>query len=161
MLLGGFWHGASWNFIIWGSLHGIALAFHKVWMLLTGKALSKLSNKPFYNFLAAIITFHFVCFCWIFFKAADFTAASAMLHQILYDFSPGVWSGFYGNYKPVLFILLLAYLLHCISDDTADKLISRFNKVPLGAYVGIFLLFVLLYGAFKSSEQVLPIYLKF
>lgn len=161
MLLGGFWHGASWNFIIWGSLHGIALAFHKVWMLVTGKALATISNKPFYKFLAAIITFHFVCFCWIFFKAADFTAASAMLHQIMYDFSPGVWSGFYGNYKPVLFIMLLAYLLHLIDDNAADKMISRINKVPLGAYVGIFLLFVLLYGAFKSSEQVLPIYLKF
>jgi len=34
MLLGGFWHGASWNFIIWGALHGIALGIHKIWMML-------------------------------------------------------------------------------------------------------------------------------
>jgi len=161
MLLGGFWHGASWNFIIWGSLHGIALAFHKVWILLTGKALATISNKPLYNFLAAVITFHFVCFCWIFFKASSFDSAAAMIHQIVYDFSPGVWKAFYGNYQPVLLIMLIAFFLHLIKDDLADKLIARLNKVPLGAYVVVFFLFVLLYGAFKSAEPVLPIYLKF
>jgi len=161
MLLGGFWHGASWNFIIWGSLHGIALAFHKVWILLTGKALATISNKPLYHFLSAIITFHFVCFCWIFFKASGYDTAAAMIHQIVYDFSPGVWKAFYGNYQPVLLMILVAGILHLLSDDLADKLIARLNKVPLGAYIGVFFLFVLLYGAFKSSEQVLPIYLKF
>lgn len=41
MLLGGFWHGASWNFILWGALHGVALAVHKIWALLTGLRLKK------------------------------------------------------------------------------------------------------------------------
>ena len=32
MLLGGLWHGASWNFVFWGGLHGVSLAIHKAWM---------------------------------------------------------------------------------------------------------------------------------
>jgi hypothetical protein len=39
MLLGGLWHGASVNFIIWGAMHGISLAIHKIWMIITGKRL--------------------------------------------------------------------------------------------------------------------------
>ena len=67
MLLGGLWHGASWNFIIWGAMHGMALAIHKVWTTITGKRLEKISRRWWFRSLAVIITFHFVCFCWIFF----------------------------------------------------------------------------------------------
>ncbi len=161
MLLGGFWHGASWNFITWGALHGIALAVHKLWMLLTGKSLAIVSKKPLYNWIAGILTFHFVCFCWIFFKASSFEIAGDMIHQIFFDFSPGVWSAFYTNYKPVLGILLLAALLHSLPDDLADKVLGRFTRIPMLGYIGMFFLFVIVYGFFKSSEQVLPIYLKF
>lgn len=37
MFLGGLWHGASWNFVLWGMMHGVALAAHKFWMTLTGR----------------------------------------------------------------------------------------------------------------------------
>lgn len=161
MFLGGFWHGASWNFIVWGGLHGIALAFHKIWILLTGKKFSKISNRWWYNALAVFVTFHFVCFCWIFFKAADFTTASNMIHQITHDLSFSVWAGFFENYKPVLAMMLLAGLLHIIPDNYADRLIGRFPKIPMTAYLAIFFAFALLYGTFKSAEPVMPIYLQF
>ena len=70
MLLGGFWHGASWNFVIWGALHGMGLVMHKIWILLTGKSLEKVRGRKWYNILAVLVTFHFVCFGWVFFKAA-------------------------------------------------------------------------------------------
>ncbi len=161
MLLGGFWHGASWNFILWGAMHGIALAIHKVWMLITGKAFTKVNNSFLYNALMTLVTFHFVCFCWIFFKAADFNSATDMIHQILFNFDADVWYSFYMNYKPVLGIILIAFILHGIPDGLADKVINRFKTIPLIGYITMFFLFVILYGFFKSSEQVLPIYLKF
>lgn len=161
MLLGGFWHGASWNFIIWGSLHGISLAVHKIWMLLTGKALAKVNNSWWYNAIAVLITFHFVCFCWVFFKASDYSTAISMLHQIWFDFSLTVWPAFANNYWPVLVMMGVAYLLHAIPDQYADQVISRFKRVPLPAYLAIFFAFVILYGFFKSAEPVMPIYLQF
>jgi len=161
MLLGGFWHGASWNFILWGALHGISLAVHKVWMLLTGRSLAKFSNRWWYNGIMLLITFHFVCFCWIFFKAADFTTATSMIHQILHNMDWSVWAGFAGNYKWVLVMMAIAYIIHAIPDHTADRVIGRFQKIPLLVYMVIFFLFVLLYGSLKSAEPVMPIYLQF
>jgi alginate O-acetyltransferase complex protein AlgI len=161
MLLGGFWHGAKWNFLVWGAMHGIGLVIHKIWMILTGKAFGRINNKWWYNAIAVFITFHFVCFCWIFFHAENFTIARTMIYQITHDFSFSVWRAFFDNYKSVLFLMLLAGLLHAIPDDYADRIIDRFPKIPMIAYITLFFAFVLLYGVFKSAEPVLPIYLKF
>jgi hypothetical protein len=161
MLLGGFWHGASWNFIIWGALHGIALAVHKIWMMLTGKAFASVKGRRFYQIVAVLVTFHFVCFGWIFFKAESFDIAVAMINQIAYNFSFDVWGAFYGNYQSVIWMMLLAFVLHAIPDNYADKLLDRYHRVPLAGYITIFFLFVLLYGYFKAAEPVMPIYLQF
>jgi alginate O-acetyltransferase complex protein AlgI len=161
MLLGGFWHGASWNFIIWGSLHGISLAVHKIWMLMTGKAFARVNNKWWYNAIAILITFHFVCFCWIFFKASDYDTALSMIHQIRNDFSLTVWPAFANNYWSVLIMMAVAYIIHAIPDTYADQVIARFRRIPLVAYLLVFFAFVILYGYFKSAEPVMPIYLQF
>ena len=65
-LLGGLWHGAGWTFIIWGLLHGIALAIHRLWQSL-GFRMNKI--------LAWFITFNFINITWIFFRAKDFESA--------------------------------------------------------------------------------------
>jgi alginate O-acetyltransferase complex protein AlgI len=161
MLLGGFWHGANWTYIIWGALHGVGLGIHKVWMLITGKALAKTKKTWLYNIIMALFTFHFVCFTWIFFKAADFDTAMIMIYQIAHDFSFTFWMPFFYNYQTVLYIMLLAYLLHIIPDKFPDYIINRFKRVPMIAYLVVFFAFVLLYGYFKAAEPVMPIYLQF
>ncbi|MEP7318139.1 MAG: MBOAT family O-acyltransferase [Panacibacter sp.] len=161
MLLGGLWHGASWNFILWGAMHGVALAIHKVYKEKTGKLLHDYEKSTWVNILSVLITFHFVCFCWIFFKADSFTAANNMLYQIAHDFDISVWADFFANYKTVLAMMALAFLLHAIPDNFADRIISKFQSVPLPVYMVIFFLFVLVYGFFKSAETVMPIYLQF
>ncbi|AGR78095.1 membrane bound O-acyl transferase, MBOAT family [Aliarcobacter butzleri 7h1h] len=69
-LLGGLWHGAGWTFIIWGLLHGIALAIHRFWQSL-GFRMNKI--------LAWFITFNFINITWIFFRAKDFESAMKVL----------------------------------------------------------------------------------
>ena len=168
MLLGGFWHGANWNFIIWGVWHGLGLALHKIWLLTTGRVLGKWHRKPFYRFMGILITFHFVCAGWVFFRSADFDPATNdiqkalnMLYQILYSMDLSVWPAFAGNYWPVLLMMGFAYLLHALPDSLADRMIGRFTRVPMIAYVVCFFAFVILYGYFKAAEPVMPIYLKF
>ncbi|WP_445482594.1 MBOAT family O-acyltransferase [Riemerella anatipestifer] len=161
MLLGGFWHGASWNFIIWGAIHGVGLGIHKIWMLLTGKALKKVNNTFIYKVIMGLVTFHFVCFGWVFFKAADFEIAKAMLSQIFYNFDASVFMPFYENYQEVLWMIGFAMLIHLIPDGLVDKLLDKTKTIPLVFYIVVFFCFLLLYGFFKSSEQVMPIYLQF
>ena len=68
MLLGGLWHGASWNFVIWGALHGGLLAFERAF-----------GKRPLYFALPAPLrtglTFVLVLFTWVFFRAKDLQAA--------------------------------------------------------------------------------------
>ncbi len=161
MVLGGFWHGASWNFIIWGAMHGGALAIHKVWMKQTGKRWEAFNNTPVYNFFSWFITFQLVCFCWIFFKSADFNTAGQMLNQIANHFSLSVWSEFYANYHNVLWMMALGFALHFIPDSVPDKVVNGLQRMPMPAYIVIFIAFMIAYAVFKSSEPVMPIYLQF
>lgn len=65
-IIGGFWHGASWTFIIWGIMHGCATVIHKLWQF---------TNIKINKFLAWFITFNFINLTWIFFKAENFQTA--------------------------------------------------------------------------------------
>ena len=161
MLLGGFWHGASWNFIIWGAIHGVGLGIHKIWILLTDKSLSSLNQSRIYKIISGILTFHFVCFAWIFFKAEDLEIAKTMIYQIFNNFDISVFGPFYDNYKGVVWMILAAMVLHLIPDNLADKVIARTKTIPMVVYILVFFLFLILYGYFKSAEQVMPIYLQF
>ena len=161
MLLGGFWHGASWNFIIWGAIHGVGLGIHKIWMLLTDKSLSSLNQSRIYKIISGILTFHFVCFAWIFFKAEDLEIAKTMIYQIFNNFDISVFGPFYDNYKGVVWMILVAMVLHLVPDNLADKVIARTKTIPMVVYILVFFLFLILYGYFKSAEQVMPVYLQF
>ena len=161
MLLGGFWHGASWNFIIWGAIHGVGLGIHKIWMLLTDKSFAAFNQSRIYKIISGILTFHFVCFAWIFFKAEDLEIAKEMIYQIFNNFDISVFGPFYDNYKGVVWMILAAMVLHLIPDNLADKVIARTKTIPMVVYILVFFLFLILYGYFKSAEQVMPIYLQF
>ena len=161
MLLGGFWHGASWNFIIWGAIHGVGLGIHKIWMLLTDKSLAAFNQSRIYKIISGILTFHFVCFAWIFFKAEDLEIAKTMIYQIFNNFDISVFGPFYDNYKGVVWMILAAMVLHLVPDNLADKIIARTKTIPMVVYILVFFLFLILYGYFKSAEQVMPIYLQF
>jgi alginate O-acetyltransferase complex protein AlgI len=71
MFLGGLWHGANWKFVVWGSLHGIALAIHKA----LKPKLDLLPKAKSLRLVSWFFTFVFVMTLWIFFRAADVSEA--------------------------------------------------------------------------------------
>jgi alginate O-acetyltransferase complex protein AlgI len=78
MVLGGLWHGASWNFVIWGALHGAGLGVTRMWQRAGKGSL----GGPFRSAWRVLATFHFVCFAWIFFRAPTLGHAWLMLERI-------------------------------------------------------------------------------
>jgi len=64
MILGGLWHGSTWNFVIWGLIHGIALAVERM-----------LPNRQTHPGIRWLATFHIVCFAWVFFRADSLASA--------------------------------------------------------------------------------------
>lgn len=73
-LLGGLWHGASWMFIIWGGMHGLAVILHRVWQTL---------RRPMPMMFAWLLTFLFVNMSWVFFRAKTLADAERVLHGML------------------------------------------------------------------------------
>jgi D-alanyl-lipoteichoic acid acyltransferase DltB (MBOAT superfamily) len=71
MLLGGLWHGAGWNFVIWGGLHGVLLALHRP---LRGRQ-ARPDTLAWKDWWRVLLCFNAVTFLWIFFRAATFADA--------------------------------------------------------------------------------------
>jgi alginate O-acetyltransferase complex protein AlgI len=88
-LVSGFWHGASWTFIIWGALHG----FYLVFALIARKPLKKISTGLYLDkvpLLAEISTFALVAFAWIFFRANNVHSAFYIVKHIFTSI-PDLW----------------------------------------------------------------------
>ncbi|MCP3936899.1 MAG: MBOAT family protein [Actinomycetia bacterium] len=88
MLLGGLWHGAAWNFVIWGAIHGGVLAVERI---VSGAWRRRVPDPILPTAVSGVLrwlyTFHVVCFAWIFFRAETFDLATSMIGGI------ADWSG--------------------------------------------------------------------
>lgn len=138
MVLGGLWHGASWNFVIWGALHGGALAVNRAWQRRDGaeatraRAASARSEAPagargltLGHVVSVVATFHFVCFAWIFFRAPTFAHATLMLARM------GKLTFDAPNLAPkVLAVLALGLVTHFLPRSWLDRLRSVFVDSP-------------------------------
>jgi D-alanyl-lipoteichoic acid acyltransferase DltB (MBOAT superfamily) len=81
MLLGGMWHGASWNFIVWGGYHGALLSIERMFRR---KNAPEGSGWTIFYPLQAVITFGLVMIGWVFFRAATFHDSLYVLHQMFF-----------------------------------------------------------------------------
>lgn len=131
MLLGGLWHGAGAQFIVWGALHGLALAVHKIFKELFPSKKDKSPNF-FWRFFSIVITFHFVVFCWIFFRARDFETALQVINNIgQLTFEPELWQTIILGYKNVFGLMLFGYVWHFLPETFTNGMKSVFDKTPL------------------------------
>jgi D-alanyl-lipoteichoic acid acyltransferase DltB (MBOAT superfamily) len=158
--ISGIWHGPSWNYILWGLSHGIAIAF----TLSTDSIRTKISKsipKWIYKFLSILITFHFLAFSMVLFRAPDLTSAWKVYTLIFTKLDFGValqWIALY--YKPFA-ILVLAFLLHYSPIKLNTFLTERFVKFDwVLKSICIFLAILIIYQAFNSAAQPF-IYLEF
>ena len=87
MLLGGLWHGAGWNFLIWGGLHGLYLCIDHLWQAWRGSRVISPSG-PFAKGFSWAITFFAVVLAWVFFRAKTLEGAYQMLSS-LFGFEAG------------------------------------------------------------------------
>jgi alginate O-acetyltransferase complex protein AlgI len=88
MLLGGLWHGAGWNFLIWGGLHGLYLSVNHLWQKWRGVAVKAASSNHFVGVAAWAVTFGAVVIAWAFFRAKTPAGAWAML-SAMFGFGGG------------------------------------------------------------------------
>lgn len=160
MLLGGLWHGASWNFVIWGSIHGIALCVHKGFQNFLGHD-KKYHPHGIRKIFAIFFTFHLVCFCWLFFAGSSLEDSLTMLSQIFTNFQPQLITQFITGYPEVTLLMLLGFILHFSPSQWNEKMenfMGRTNPILLVIMIALMIFWVV---QVKGSEIQPFIYFKF
>ncbi len=149
MLLGGLWHGASWNFIIWGAIHGGALAIHKFWR--TKMDAAGIAAKS--NFLGVIasrcLTLGIVLVGWIFFRAQTFTDASNYLSRI-FTWQSGGGRLLSPQILGVLAVLFVVHLAISKNRNWAEEIAQKSFPMRMAAYTAL-LLIIACFGATDAS----------
>ncbi len=163
MLLGGLWHVigglsymAAFRFILWGALHGVALGIDKY-----VKSIVKIPDTKWVKIGGVLLTFHFVCFCWIFFRAEDMGKSWEVITQIAGHFTPGIFFNFVAGYRNVLLVMLLGYLLHFIPKSFELKTQQWVSDIPLAAKVAVLVAVIVVVMQVKSSDIQPFIYFQF
>jgi D-alanyl-lipoteichoic acid acyltransferase DltB (MBOAT superfamily) len=125
MLLGGLWHGASWNFVFWGGLHGGALALTRMWQRARAVAPSSRAHSHIVRWVSCAATFHFVCFAWIFFRAPTFAHGVLMLARI----ARGAWTLEHVGPR-VAVVVATALLVHWMPSGWERRSREAFVRTP-------------------------------
>jgi D-alanyl-lipoteichoic acid acyltransferase DltB (MBOAT superfamily) len=158
MLLGGLWHGADLRFIIWGFLHGAGLVFNRIWNFFRG---GKPARGRVRKALSVFLTFQFVSFCWIFFRAHDLGSVKIMLSQIFENFSPGAWSAVLVAYSSVFVLMLTGYFIHFLPEKFKESYRGLFIRMPLVFQCLIIMMIAVLLLQMRSTETMPFIYFRF
>ena len=114
MLLGGLWHGASYNFALWGAAHGVALAAHKLFRSLFPELLLKGVARWLWLPLAWLLTQGFVLLCWVPFRAGSFEQTGTMLAG-LFRLRPD--AGLVGQTLPLLLLVIPLLVEHLLVQN--------------------------------------------
>ena len=119
MVLGGLWHGSSWNFVTWGTLNGVGLVVYKNWKKISPWAdKSKAYNKA----IGLVLTLVFITFTRAWFRSPTWEGAVRILSKIPSDFGwDAVGEVLLANWKFYV-VLILGYLIHWIPSAYKEKM---------------------------------------
>ncbi len=119
MLLGGLWHGASWNFVVWGAIHGVWLALHR--LLTRGRVVTEDSRTR--RIVKQFLTFQMVCLAWVFFRSPDFATAAEIFRRLF------VWEiNIHSSAEIALVCLLVSVAFHLA--EAPLPLRERIRRLP-------------------------------
>jgi D-alanyl-lipoteichoic acid acyltransferase DltB (MBOAT superfamily) len=150
MLLGGLWHGASWNFVIWGGYHGALLSLERVFR--GGRPVREDWNWLYP--LKAIVTFALVMIGWVFFRAADLPQSLQILRQMFRGRGHLILAAWHIE-------LMLIALVLAIAEEKFEWF-ERLLKAPMLAYASALALIFLCIEIFGVIDASIPfVYFQF
>jgi D-alanyl-lipoteichoic acid acyltransferase DltB (MBOAT superfamily) len=149
MLLGGLWHGAAWTFVVWGGIHGLGLSIERL--------LGWRPTTPAARWFGRILTFHVVCFAWVFFRADSFGRAGDVLTRLFTAWggpSPLVTTS-------VVLAILVGILGQYLRPGAIGAALAGFRRLPVLAQATSFAVALTLINTL-GPEGVAPfIYFRF
>jgi len=156
MLLGGLWHGANWTFVVWGGIHGVALAATRAFQRWRGERKALAERGWLWRALCVFLTFHLVSAAWIFFRAETFSKAALMFSRIASG------TTYHPNLPPLVCWTLLAGLALHFTPVRWDRAVRRrFVRLPAPVQGLCLLLAAVILRQMASTEAVAFIYFQF
>ena len=151
MLLGGLWHGANWQFVIWGGLNGVGLLFYKFWKKISPY---EKSRHVIARFWKIFITFQFITFTRIWFRADSMEHAGELISQVTGNFGfPAVYNVISG-YREVFAVMFMGYLIHWLPSGLKAKYRDWFIRIPLYAKIIVSAVIIfIIYQAWSAELQ--------
>jgi D-alanyl-lipoteichoic acid acyltransferase DltB (MBOAT superfamily) len=157
MLVAGLWHGATWMFVIWGAMHGIALMLHKLCIPL----LRRIPNKWFVRILSWTITFVFLNITWVFFRANSMETAWNILQQAALNLDWAYLCPFVIARPMWTLMVLLVMIMHIVPERRYSRIRTRFIYAPWYVKFIIVLLVLQLVVQFHTNSVQPFIYSQF
>lgn len=153
MVVGGLWHGASENFVIWGAMNGSALVVFNYW-----KKISPYENSTtlLTRFWKIFLTFNFITFTRIWFRLEDDGAPATMLNQMWNHFNFS-WETFVlvlDTYQAVFWVMLAGFIIHWLPGRTKVWYQTLFAKMPIALQViSVVIIIGLMYQAMTGESK--------
>lgn len=157
MLIGGLWHGAAWKFVFWGAMHGVGLAIHKSFK----PVLAKIPDNAFTIFFSWLLTFLYVSFLWVFFRAQSFSDSLLIIKNIFVDFHIAQLPEFVKVRYVWCMMMSALVVMHFVPQDWADRIRIVFVKSPWIIKLVVFIFVVQLVIEFMIAEVQPFIYFQF
>jgi alginate O-acetyltransferase complex protein AlgI len=156
MVLGGLWHGASWNFLFWGLYQGLLLAAHK--SLFSGR---NFMTSRLWNPLKVLFTFYLVCIGWLIFIISDVGKLTFYVRKMLFwQFTPSSLSAFASNYPHILTVMIAFFIVHSISYWAKD-LAGVLARMRVPAWATYLIGSAAILYLFAAGQQASFIYFQF
>ncbi|MBA4166943.1 MAG: MBOAT family protein [Chitinophagaceae bacterium] len=152
--ISGFWHGAGWTFIIWGLLHGLATSYEFLTKNFR-KRLSKSIAPGIYNPISLALTFLFVLFAWVFFRAASIHDAFVILANStvgLKDTVNAFRLQFY-DFLVLAFFLLIEYMWY--KKNLLKSFVFKTNvqwRIAAVSYYSLLFWLIVVWGVFEKKS---------
>ena len=139
MVLGGLWHGANYTFIFWGLLHGLALCVHKIWLTFR-KSHKKTTIVG--SAISVLLTYAFVCVCWVFFRAENFSIAVDILFK-MFIWSNGITQIFSWTVFSIVVLIIATFTAIIKARKENKKTINGYYPVlDLNKISGLIVFFI-------------------
>lgn len=151
MLIGGLWHGASWNFVVWGGLNGVGIVVYKLW-----RKISPWEDKNtwYKRAWAIFLTFNFITFTRIWFRSESFEKAAQLIHQIQTNFRADLIPEISVAFWKVFMVMILGYVIHWLPASFKAYYQGVFVKLPyLVQILVVFIAVFVLYQVISADMQ--------
>ncbi len=162
MVLMGIWHGASWNFLIWGGIHGLFLACYTI----LRKTFPRVSSNKFFKsrigkISSILVTQYIVFFTFIAFWMKDFShMLYAMEKYVILDFATTETMQIIRDNELPILLLILFGILHFISYKKGN-IVHSISKLKIHYWAGILFVFFISIAMFYVGSAREFIYFQF